>query len=501
MALEVQQTQYYHYMHDSLTTEEKDELLYQSLKDSLATQPFTDEELREYRRNPIKFIEYELHFYSLTPKQKKFLRSFVRFRRPYSIVKASRGSGKTFLLSMLVLWFTVCFPNFQVCIVSGSFEQSLILYDYCVGWINDNIRIRNFVAGDPLRIVTKFINGSWFKCLTASEKQVRGPHPNVLIVDEAVLVKPTLYKSAIGMLGDRKPMCLIVSSTPQNDVGIILFRDLWENEDFKRNQFHWTAYDCPWKDQAEIERKRRQMSKDEFATDMLGEFSSITGSVYDLEDILNSRTTRMFERDNRFFCYLGVDWGKGAHTFVVIIQKNRATRKYEVLWAENYSGRKFTWILKRIALLCEYFEINEVLADSSHEGENERLEDVYKLNVNRVAFGKMVVPKTKTKVQKKKSIKEVMIRNSKEKFELDFMRIPSRDYAIAQGLPKEVYRKIPPGFDTLITQCRNYHRDENGKIVKEDDHGVDAMQLSLFGHLGGQAPTNMDMEIAEMEAM
>jgi len=476
---------------------ELEDVVYRALKLDLEQTGITDEEIKIYRRDPVKFVEWELGFYTLTAKQKKFLRSFVRFKHPYSIIKASRGAGKTFLLSMLATWLVVCFERFQVCIVSGSFEQSLILYNYCIEWIYGSTRISNMLYKEPTRVFTIFLNGSWLKCLTASERQVRGPHPNCLIVDEAVLVKPSIYKSSLGMLGDRKPMLLVVSSTPQNDAGVVLFRDLWENPDFQSNQYHWTAYDCPWKDQDEIDRKKRQMSKDEFLTDMLGEFSSITGAVYDLEDILRARSSTLPQRDSRFYCYLGVDWGKGDHTCVVIIQKNVIKKKYEVLWCEYYTGRKFVWILQRISQLYHYFDVNEIFADSSHESENERLEDIYELNVNRIAFGKMVVPVTKTRVKRKQSIKEVMIRNSVEKLELDLVTLPSRDFAITLGLAKPIWKEIPKGFDVLIRQLRNYHRNDSGKIVKTDDHGCDAFQLGLFGFMGGATPVEVEMVAEE----
>lgn len=495
----VQVVTYDHFIETGTLNEvEMEDLLYRALKHDLEERPINDEEMHKYRRDPVKFVEWELHFYTLTKKQKRFLRSFVRFKHPYSIIKAARGTGKTFLLSMLVVWLTVCFPGFQVCIVSGSFEQSLILYNYCLEWVYNNARISAMLYKEPTRIFTIFLNGSWFKCLTASERQVRGPHPNCLIVDEAVLVKPSIYKSAIGMLGDRHPMLLIVSSTPQNDVGTILFRDLWDNPDFQGNSFHWTTYDCPWKDLGEIERKKRQMSKDEFLTDHMGEFGAITGSVYDVEDILKARITRLPKRDPRFFCYMGIDWGIGSHTFVVVIQKNVIRRKYELLWAEYYKGRKFMWILQRVAKLYNYFDVNEIFADSSHESENERLEDLYELEVNRVAFGKMVIPRTVTRVNKKTSIKQVMIRNSVEKMELELVNIPSRDYAMAQGLDEQVWKRIPPAFDTLIGQMRNYRRDEDGRIVKTQDHGVDAFQLGLFGFMGMHTPVDIEGNMGEI---
>lgn len=500
MSVESSDITFTHFMDTGMLDEaELEEIIYRSLREEFDTSAFTEEELKEYRMDPVKFVEYELHFHSLTPKQKTFLRSFVGFKNPYTIIRAARGSGKTYLMSILVIWACVCYRRFQICIVSGSFEQSLILYNYCVEWIYDNPRIHGSIYGDPLRNFTVLRNGSWFKCLTASERQVRGPHPNILIVDECVLVKPTIYKSAIGMLGDRRPMCLIIASTPQNDVGIILFRDLWENPDFQKNQYHWTVYDCPWKDQDEIARKRRQMTKDEFATDHLGEFSSITGAVYDLEDILNTRISYLPKRDVRFFAYMGIDWGIGARTFLTITQKNIIKKKYEVIWAEQYTGWKFVKILERVAFLYHYFDVNELYADSSHESENERLEDIYGLNLNRVAFGKMVVPKTKTRVERKQSIKEVMIRNSKEKFELGMLIVPSREFAIGKGLKRNIYKWIPKAMDVLIKQCRNYHRNNKGKIVKEDDHGVDSLQLGLFGHMGGHTPTDMEMEVAEVE--
>ncbi len=117
---------------------------------------------------------------------------------PAAVWKASRGlGGKSFTLSVLGLAEATAL-RCDVNLLGGSGEQSQrILESMEKLWAFDGAP-RWLLEGDPGTRRTKFRDGHTITALTASQRSVRGPHPQRLRVDEVDEVEIEILKSATG---------------------------------------------------------------------------------------------------------------------------------------------------------------------------------------------------------------------------------------------------------------------------------------------------------------
>jgi hypothetical protein len=91
-----------------------------------------------------------------------------------------RGSGKTFLLAVLAYLESVFKPGCGTTILGGSLEQSTKAVVYLDQLWQKPFAPRHLLIGDVAGRGYKLTNGSWVQALAASQKSVRGPHPQRL---------------------------------------------------------------------------------------------------------------------------------------------------------------------------------------------------------------------------------------------------------------------------------------------------------------------------------
>ena len=81
-----------------------------------------------------------------------------------------------------------------------------------------------------------------FKAIFASPKAIRGPHPDVLMVDEAVEAKDELVLAALPMVNTSPNQLLIITSTFHKIFGI--FQNIWDRADeLGYYRFSWDILD------------------------------------------------------------------------------------------------------------------------------------------------------------------------------------------------------------------------------------------------------------------
>ena len=118
-------------------------------------------------------------------------------RSSASIWEGSRGfAGKSFLLALLgsVEWCTL--PA-DVNVLGGSGEQAKRIIEYTEGLWHFERAPRFLIESDNIT-VKKLFEGHKLQALMASQKSVRGPHPQRLRVDEADEVKLDILDAALG---------------------------------------------------------------------------------------------------------------------------------------------------------------------------------------------------------------------------------------------------------------------------------------------------------------
>lgn len=248
------------------------------------------------------------------PYQAKFLKKMEDLSNEYAIISAGRGTGKSESLAVLALWYIYVLPltepgvPMKVVILAGSEKQARIVYNYITSFIAGIPFLQKALAKDPTRDEILFIDGSWIRPLTASEKSIRGPHPDLLVIDEACEAKEDLLKAAFPMIGTSKYPRLILSSTP--DKYFSLFVDVYTKKksypQFLR--FNWSALDCPLISKSFLKSQKGLLDVGNYQVEYLGLPYSFVGKVFPLKKLKSCVKYRNLKESDGVK-YAGVDWG------------------------------------------------------------------------------------------------------------------------------------------------------------------------------------------------
>ena len=224
-------------------------------------------------------------------------------RSPVTVWKASRGfGGKSYLLALLGLTEAVTLKA-GVNILGGSGEQSENVHSYCQAFWDYETAPRALLASDPSKRQTKLSWGNTIRALTASQRSVRGPHPQRLRLDEIDEMDLKIFDAAMGQTmeaGTGIAAQTVASSTHQ-------YADGTMTEVLKRaKEKSWPTYEwcyletsaqpTGWLQQSEIERKRQEVT------------AAMWNTEYDLQEpspesraIQPAAVEAMFKRDLGFW--------------------------------------------------------------------------------------------------------------------------------------------------------------------------------------------------------
>lgn len=369
------------------------------------------------------------------------------------ILSAGRGAGKTQVVAWIVAWSMACLPDiyekYSVVILGGSSEQSKIMYSYFKDAIYKTRYLELRLAGDPTKSETVFQSG-FVKALTASERSVRGPHPELLILDEVAAADDEIMRSALPMISGSLHGRVIMLSTPHRMFG--LFQDYWENSVlYEYEKFGpWPLTRCAHIDQQWVDRMRIQYTPQKFAVEILGRPAEGGALVFNAERVDFCTAEEPFSLNPNYDHDGGVDWG---HVNPTVLVKSQGFIKNRIL----IPGPDLYWQYEefpkiQIDLLNDfkYNRGSKYYADSSHIGENQRMEE-NGIDCEAIQF---------TKDNKYKMAE------------------------LAQYLVWHGIVKISPDNEILIRQMKKYHWVEmtSGaeKLSKDETDHVEAFMLSLY---------------------
>lgn len=138
-------------------------------------------------------------------------------RSPVAIWKASRGfGGKSTILGTLV-WIEAVLLGAQGTVLGGSASQSQRVHEVTHELWTGPLAPTGMLAGEPTTFKTRMKNGAWIIALMASQKSVRGPHPQRLRLDEIDEMELAILEGAQGQPQEARdiPSQTVMSSTHQ----------------------------------------------------------------------------------------------------------------------------------------------------------------------------------------------------------------------------------------------------------------------------------------------
>ncbi len=190
-------------------------------------------------------------------------------RSPVSVWKASRGFGGKSTLMGLLCVVEAATLGAQVTVLGGSAAQSQRVHEVTHERWYHEYAPKGLLEGEPTKFTTRLKNGAWIIALMASQKSVRGPHPQRLRLDEVDEMELELFEAAQGQPMDARGLKsqTVISSTHQYPDGTM-------TELLKRaNEKDWPVYEWCWRESVGtleepgwltmemVERKRMEVSQ------------------------------------------------------------------------------------------------------------------------------------------------------------------------------------------------------------------------------------------------
>lgn len=404
-----------------------------------------------YRRNPVRFVRDELKG-DPSPDQAELLMACADLNNLYFILSAGRGAGKTKVVSWVVSWAMACLPDlfekYDIIILGGSEEQSRIMYDYFYRDIFRTKYLEGRLVDNPSMMKTVFQKGT-VRAIPASERRIRGPHPEMLLLDEVCAADDTLVENALPMMSGSLHGRVFMLSTPHKYFGI--FQDYWDNHKlYEYQQFGpWPLTKCHWVSKRWLELMKIQMTPAKYLVEILGRFPKAGALVFNADWIDNCVAKEPFRLNPNYDHDGGIDWGHVNPS--VLVRAQNITGKI------RFPGPPKAWQYELFPKIQEELRWSyhkqrgdTYYADASHIGENQRMEQ-NGINVEAIVF------------------------SEKNK--------PGMAELLAHLLYKNLI-EISPDNVELITQLKKYKwemtRTGKEKLTKTESDYVEAMLLSMY---------------------
>ena len=479
----------------------KQELL-SELKGAITEHPYKPDHFRGiYDNRPIALLR---NVYPQIKWPKRFRYIFAQIWTGKAgkkvIITGPRGGGKSVLMAALgfTLWFL---RKKSIVDMGGALAQAKIVYGYFSNIVYSTKPALQYCKKDPLMENTESIDGKYFKALPASPKAVRGPHPDVLMIDEVCEAKDEIIGDALPMVTSSEDPLTILTSTFHKIFGA--FQEIWDQADeLGYTRFSWDIFDviksfdpAIWRD-PELNRlipdlgKLEKLAKgrtgdpegwvlvenvidawqgkrtvDWFLVEFMGTRPSASGLVVDPVDV----EAAMFDiEEEKQYNYKegaqvvgGLDWGFSSMTSWVALMNHTDAVKV-TLENRNYTQVASETIIADVCDDVKKFGINIIYADSAGKFENDALQRELRKRRLRCKVVEVVFSKEK----------EGMLGNYRAHFERQKIKIPKR-------------------MQEAKWQHKRYRYIEGtNKPAKKNDHIPDATMCALQHWPLGQDKTH-----------
>lgn len=149
----------------------------------------------------LSFITQHVLNISLLPSQSLFLEEV--WNRKFPMLIASRGFGKSFMLSLYAVLRALILPQRKIVIVGAAFRQSKVLFEYMETIWRNSPMLRDICDANsgPRRDTdrcTLRLNDSTVTCLPLGDGQkIRGQRANDIIADEFASIPREIFENVV----------------------------------------------------------------------------------------------------------------------------------------------------------------------------------------------------------------------------------------------------------------------------------------------------------------
>lgn len=407
------------------------------------------------------------------------------------IIKGPRGGGKTKMMGAIgfVRWLL---RLRSIVALGGSLNQAQNVYNYFSSHCYAHESIFKGIPDEPTMQNTISDVGNYFKALAASQKQVRGPHPDDLFIDEACEAKDEIIMSALPMVSSSADPLVVMTSTFHKIFGY--FQETWDKaEQVGYTRLSWDIFDVVkvfdpkiWddvkyneeipdfqllKERAQgrngdvegwvpienvIQAWREKPTLDWFDVEYMGTRPSAAGLVNNPEDVdfCTIGSFGKYHYTEGAEVVGGIDWGFSGMTAWVEMMNYKDGVKVAI---DNttYTQVRSEVIIKNVVAQVIEKKIRFIYADASHPFENKDLQFALDKALRRAAFRCVVleIPFVRDK--------EEMLGNYRAYWQRRLIRI------------------LRTHKEAVWQHKRYRYQDGTDKPMKKDDHIPDATMLAL----------------------
>ena len=285
--------------------------------------------IREIFQDPVKFCTYVLGF-KPTKYQEDLARKFMEHQ--FITARWCRQSGKSHMISALLLWYALTHPCSYIAVVGPSWRQTKLIIRRINGFLT---KLPKSWYLKPRKTIVELKNGSRIECFPNNPDTIRGPTLDVVYCDEMNFIPndEEMFDAIMWTLVTKKHGKFICSSTPWNTDSV--FWKIWNEPAFS----HYAKSHVTWREALEpngplsrnmLEMLRRQYEGDpwRWTREMEAEWSE------DVDHWLSqSLIAQCVDGDLDFIpreasakgdFYLGVDLGKHRDYSVVAAVQRRS---------------------------------------------------------------------------------------------------------------------------------------------------------------------------------
>lgn len=348
--------------------------------------------LNTYIDNPIKFFTDVLNV--VPDEQQTDLILSATQNGCRVMVKSARGTGKTFVISGLALYFLICFKGVNIRVLSPSEQQLKTVFQR---EIRKHVSKMNPLFADYIEVGAMWVKNKHIplnEChlVTASVEKpenISGVHETgegtkqVYLLDEASAIPDLAYSAITGSLGTAYGGGHIIGcSNPQRGKQVF-YSDLFEKRPKGWKLLTFTAEKCPMISEKFIEEQRELygIDGDEYRVSVLGEFPRADGSTFIPASLVDEAAERMVPR-NQYQTQpvvVGVDIARslsGDKSCICVRQGQK------VLSLESFKTLDTMEVVARVADVTRIYQVDCIYGDATGVGGPvlDRLREYFKID-------------------------------------------------------------------------------------------------------------------------
>lgn len=317
-----------------------------------------DEETLE---DPVIFFTYATSFPPYF-----YQAEFLKMKDKRIAMNWGRQSGKSLAVAIRALWQAFTYSDQIILILAPTLRQSNIIFRY-VKFYAEN---KNFILEHITRNTTTemwFDNGSQIYCLPSGKQSgdnIRGYAARLIIIDEAAYVEEDAFLAIEPSLAATDGG-LILISTPRGRSGFY-YEAFAPNSEYKT--MHIKSEQCPGIKKEFLEKRRSQLTENEYKQEYEAEFTSEANTYFRLDQIKDAmiieKEIEKAEEDCKYD--FGVDVARMGEDETVLIIVDKTNKK--MVKIDTYSKKPTTEIIDMIKYWYDRFVPESINVDSASMG-------------------------------------------------------------------------------------------------------------------------------------